>query len=315
VRKAEKMRVAFFGSGAFALPALEALLNGDDETVLVVSSPPAPAGRGRALTPTPVSQAGRAAGLPVLETASVNSPESLEAIERARPDLLCVAAFRGFLGKRLLETGWISPMNIHPSLLPRHRGPAPVNWTLMSGDETCGVSISLMDLKIDAGAVVAQKSRPVPEGKGAGELEAELAKEGAELLIDSIKALKANTLSPKPQNDEAATLNRLLAKSDGRLDFTRPPFETARKINGVDPWPGAQASHKGKLHKLFGAYVAEGYHGDPGQILGLDSHGRLMIGCGQGAVAVEFVQPEGKTKTPAQKFSHGLRFGAFAPSF
>ena len=310
----KKLRLIFLGSGSFALPSLAALLGGEDEVVLAVSSPPAPAGRGRALTPTPLSLAAREAGLPVLETADVNSLDALEPIERARPDLLCVAAFRGFLGKKLLETGWTSPMNVHPSLLPRHRGPAPVNWTIMSGDMECGVSICLMELKIDAGAVVAQKSMPVPEGVSAGELEGLLAEEGAKLLLSSIKALKDDTLSPKPQNNAAATINRLMSKSDGRLDFTLPAFKAARRINGVDPWPGAQTSAAGKLHKLYGASVAEEGYGDPGQILGLDSQGRLLVACGKGAVAIEYVQPEGKPKMTAAEFSRGRRHHSFAPT-
>jgi methionyl-tRNA formyltransferase len=247
-----------------------------------------------------------------LETADVNSVGSWEAIERARPDLLCVAAFRGFLGSRLLGVGLSAPMNIHPSLLPRHRGPAPVNWTLIKGDAECGVSVCLMALRIDAGPVVAQKARPVPEGLGAGVLEAVLAREGAGLLLSAIRALKDGALAPKPQDEAEATVNRLLTKGDGRIDFYRPAFEVVRLINGVDPWPGAQARGGGRLLKLYGASEAEG-SGPPGRILGLDGAGRVLAACGRGAAAIEEIQPEGRSRLPAAEFRRGYRLESFEP--
>jgi methionyl-tRNA formyltransferase len=313
-----RLRLALLASGSFALPALAALLGGGDELALVISAPPAPAGRGRALAPTLVSAAAREAGLPVLETAKVNSPEALEAIGRARPDLLCVAAFRGFLGARLLATGAAPPLNIHPSLLPRHRGPAPVNWTLIRGDAKCGVSVCQMGRRMDAGPVVAQAERPVPEGLPAGRLEDELAVEGAALLLAAIGRLKAGTLAPVEQDEALATVNPLMAKGDGLLDFARPAFEVARRINGVDPWPGAQARGGGRSFKLFEALAAAG-EGRPGQILGPAppagerSAGRLLIACGQGAVAVSGLQPEGKSRLTAAEFSRGYRLEAFEP--
>jgi methionyl-tRNA formyltransferase len=308
------LRLIVLASGAQAIPVLMALMGGGDQVVLVVSAPPAPAGRGRALTPAPAAAFAMAMGLPVLETDAVNSPETIEAIRRAEPDLLCVMAFRGFLGRALLETGLHPPLNVHPSLLPRHRGPAPVNWTLISGDKLCGVSVCLMGPKMDAGPVAASKAEPVPEGVGAGTLETILAAAGAELLVSAIESLKAGALTPEPQDEALATVNRLLVKSDGRLDLGLGAFETARRINGVDPWPGAQTRAEGRLYKLFGALAAEGA-GPPGRILGLSDDGRLLIACGQGAVSVESVQPEGRPKMSAADFSRGSRIQAFEPGW
>ncbi|MDR1656626.1 MAG: methionyl-tRNA formyltransferase [Deltaproteobacteria bacterium] len=311
--KSDPLRIVFFGSGQFAIPALEALAKGPDKLVLVVSSPPAPSGRGRTITPTPVSTAARKMSFPVLETESVNSFDTLEAIERARPDQLVVASFRGFLGSKLLETGFTPPLNIHPSLLPKHRGPAPVNWTLIEGDELCGVSVCFMELKIDSGPVVAQKSLPIPEGIGAGALEAILAQEGATLLLDSIAKLKTDTLQSKPQNEQQSTINRLMTKKDGRIDFSRPARQLANLINGVDPWPGAQVTAEGKIFKLYGARAWEGA-GTPGQILGLSPESRLKVGTAEGILTIDELQPEGRIRLSASEFIQGYRFTAFDSS-
>jgi methionyl-tRNA formyltransferase len=304
------LRLVFLGSGAFALPALARLAAGPDELVLAATAPPAPAGRGRAMARTPVALAALEAGVPVIETAAVNSPDCLAAIGRARPDLLIVAAFRGFLGPKLLGTGLSAPMNIHPSLLPRHRGPAPVNWTIISGDAECGVSVALMGRAMDAGPVVASRPRPVPEGLGAGALEAILAKDGAELLMGAVESLKRGRLEPVPQDGAAATTNRLLAKADGRVDLGLDPFRLSRLINGLDPWPGAQVLGRGRLVKLFGARAAEAPPGapatpPPGAVLGLGGDGRLLVACGGGAVSLEALQPEGRPRMPAADFLRG----------
>lgn len=302
-------RIVFFGSTDFSLPALEALNNGPDEIVLVVSPPPAPAGRGQKLTPSPVSARAEELGLERLETKSVRAGSIISQIREKKPDLLVVAAFGGFLPQELLEMCPFPPLNIHPSLLPRHRGAAPINWGLIACDQELGVSIIFLEEEMDAGPILSQRSFAVdccPDS--AGTWEARLAQAGAEDLMKVIAELKRGTAAPCPQDAACCTINPLLCKNDGRIDFSRPAKELAGQINGVDPWPGAQSSFQGKGLKLFGAsFSAESSKGEPGRVLGLDDEGRLIVASGQGTLFLRELQPEGKKKMSAADFSRGYR--------
>lgn len=302
-------RLIFFGSACFSGPALKALAEGLDEVVLVVTPPPAPAGRGCKLCCSPLASVAADLGLDVLETKSVRRPEVIEAIRAARPDLLVVAAFGGFLPEELLTMCPYPPLNIHPSLLPRHRGAAPVSWSLIQGDGQVGVSIIFLEKEMDAGPILSQRAFPINNSDSAGTWEDRLAEAGAEDLLRVIDDLKNGRAVPKPQDDALATVNPLLRKEDGRVDWTRSAAELAGLINGVDPWPGAQTSLAGKSLKLFGASVAEvsGDTAAPGQVLGLDGERRLLIGAGRGVLAVEAFQPEGKKRTAAEVFRCGYR--------
>ncbi|MDR2301506.1 MAG: methionyl-tRNA formyltransferase [Deltaproteobacteria bacterium] len=306
------LRIVFFGSGSFATPALRALIDSPDKVVMVVTSPPAKAGRGQSVTNTSVAKMAEDYDLKIYETSSVNSHETIDLIERAQPELLVVVAFRGFLGPRLLNMGYTPPINIHPSLLPKHRGPAPINWTLIKGDHMCGVSINFVELKVDAGAILAQNAIPVPEAVGSGELETELAHIGAKLLLQVIQQIKDDRLTPVPQNETLATINRLLKKSDGHIKFNQSAATLAHLINGVDPWPGAQALYGDKLIKLFKATSGPG-QAEPGQVLGLDDKGRLKIGTHKGLLLISELQLEGKTRLPALDFSRGQSLDRLTP--
>lgn len=302
-------RIVFFGSTTFSLPALEALQSGLDKIVLVVSPPPAPAGRGQKLTPSPVSARAEELGLERLETKSVRDQAIIGRIREKRPDLLVVAAFGGFLTKDLLEMCSFPPLNIHPSLLPRHRGAAPINWGLISCDHNLGVSIIFLEEEMDAGPILSQRSFAVDRcPDSAGTWEARLAQAGAEDLIKVIAALKNGTAEPCPQGADCCTVNPLLCKNDGRIDFSRPARELAGQINGVDPWPGAQSVFQGKSLKIFGATsTPEPQNNEPGKVMGLDNEGRLIVATGKGTLLLRELQPEGKKKMPAADFSRGYR--------
>ncbi len=357
-------RVVFFGSSEFSIPALEALVRGPDQVVLVVAPPPAPCGRGCRLAPSPLSARAECLGLDILPAKSVKNAVAIEAIRAARPDLLVVAAYGGFLPDELLTLTPYPPLNIHPSLLPRHRGAAPVNWSLIQGDREVGVSVIFLQGEMDAGPILRQRAFPVaghfadaeaseerpmggvgpgshpavagpadgcfadaeaseerPMGgvgpgshpavagpDSAGVWEARLARIGAEELLAAIAELKAGTAAPRPQDPALATVNRLLKKEDGRVDWTRPAEALAGLVNGVDPWPGAATTLKGRSLKLFGAEAVEwAFEVSPGRVLGLDAEGRLVVAAGRGALAVTEVQPEGKKRMAASAFLCGYR--------
>jgi methionyl-tRNA formyltransferase len=303
-------RIVFFGGGRFARPALEALARGADEVTLVVAPPAAPAGRGRRLRPSPAAEAAERLGLPVLPTRSARAEATLRAVADQRPDLLVVAAFGGFLPPALLNLAPWPPLNLHPSLLPRHRGPAPVNWSLIHGDREVGVSLIFLEEAMDAGPILRQRAFPVTGPDSAGAWENRLAEAGAEELLAALAEMKSGRVRVRPQEPALVTINPLLRKTDGRLDFSRPAAALAGLINGVDPWPGAVAALGGRAVKIFGASPAAGHRtsAEPGRVLGLDEHGRLLAAVGAGGtLALAEFQPEGKKRLPAAEFLRGYR--------
>jgi len=302
-------RLVFFGSSAFACPALEALARSPDEVVLVVAPPPAPAGRGRRLKACPVAETAEALGLDLWPSRSARSPETVRAVAVRRPDLLVVAAFGGFLSAELLNlTPW-PPLNIHPSLLPRHRGPAPVNWSLIHGDREVGVSVIFLEAAMDAGPILRQRAWPVTGPDSAEVWENRLASAGAEELLEAVTELKSGRVMVRLQEPALVTINPLLRKADGRVDFNRPAAALTGLINGVDPWPGAAAALDGRTLKIFGAASAVGHRPpvEAGRVLGLDEHGRLLAAAGQGILALSEFQLEGKKRLSAAEFSRGYR--------
>jgi methionyl-tRNA formyltransferase len=304
--------VLFFGTAPFAVPALEAMASGPDSLLAVVAPPPAPAGRGRGLRASATAVRARELGIPVLEEPKPNSEAFLEKLRALGPELSVVCAYGSLLKDGLLGLCPLPPLNVHPSLLPRHRGPAPVSWAVISGDRETGVSVMHLDRGLDEGPVLAQARVPVPPGRPAWELERTLSVMGAELLVEVVALLKAGGAVPRPQDGSLATVNRLLAKSDGDLDFGRSARELSGVVNGCDPWPGARAGLNGRSVKLFGAYPLPGT-AEPGLALPLDREGRLPIGTGDGVLAVSEFQPEGRKRQSAGEFARGYRPARFGP--
>ncbi len=301
-------RLIFFGSGLFSVPALKALAQGPDEVVLVVSAPPARQGRGLKVAANPLAALSGELGLELLEVRGLREPETLAAIEAKKPDLLVTAAYGSFLPARLIELCPWPPLNIHPSLLPRHRGPAPVNWSIIKGDRQMGVSIIFLEKEMDAGAVLRSRAYDYQAPASAGFWEERLAEAGAQELMAAIADLKEGRAEAQSQDSSRATVNRLLGKADGLVDFQRPAAELAALINGVDPWPGAHCSFKGRGLKLYRALAWPETQGRPGQVLGLEKErGGLLVAAAEGAVAIGELQPEGKKRLQAEEFWRGYR--------
>jgi len=302
-------RLVFFGSAAFACPLLEALARGPDEVVMVVAPPPAPAGRGRRPRPCPAAETAERLGLNLWPSRSARDPETIRAVADCRPDLLVVAAFGGFLPLELLNLAPWPPVNLHPSLLPRHRGPAPVSWSLIHGDRDVGVSVIFLEAAMDSGPILRQRAWPVTGPDSAGVWEARLAEAGAEEVLAAVAELKSGRILVRPQAPALVTINPLLRKADGRVDFSRSAGALAGLINGADPWPGAVAALVGRALKVFRASPAAGHWTptEPGRVLGLDDHGRLLVAAGSGVLALAEFQLEGKKRLSAAEFLRGYR--------
>ena len=305
----EGWRLVFFGSDTFSLPSLEMLAQGPDKVSLVVTSPPAPCGRGCKVKPSPVAELATELGIPIFETKSVRSPEAIAHIASFQPDLLVVVAYGGFLPDPLLKMCAHPPLNVHPSLLPRHRGAAPINWCLIQGDQEIGVSIIFLEQEMDAGPILSQSRFCCSGADCASQWSERLAQVGGSDLLKVIANLQAGFGESQPQDESLVTINPLLRKSDGRVDWNCSALVVARLIAGVDPWPGAATTFKGKQLKLFGAQASDQKtEAAPGQILGLDEQGRLLIATGDGGIIMvaEF-QPEGKKRLGAAEFMRGYR--------
>jgi len=292
------LRAVFFGSPAFAVPSLRAVA-ADTTLVAVVSQPDRPAGRGQEATPPPVKVAAAALGVPVLQPEKVRTPETEAALAAFGADIFVVVAYGRILPQNLLDLPRLGPYNVHASLLPKLRGAAPIQWSLIRGESETGVSIMRMEAGLDTGPVAAMRALPIADDDTAGTLSEKLAVMGAGLLSETLPAIADGRVSLTVQDHARATLAPLLTKADGHLTFDRPARVVSAHARGVDPWPGASAMLEGAPLKLFAPRVVEGVaDGRPGEVLGLRPEG-LAVACAGGATAFGELQMPGRRRLPA----------------
>ncbi|MBS1260742.1 MAG: Methionyl-tRNA formyltransferase [Calditrichaeota bacterium] len=303
------MRAAFLGTDRFAISTLDRLIESPrHELAGVVTGPDKPAGRGRRLTPTPVRAhlLARGIDLPVLTPMRLKDPAFHERFRALRADVAVVVAFR-ILPPEVFDAPRYGTLNVHPSLLPRFRGPAPINWTLIEGETETGVSVIRITSRVDAGGVLMQKRVPVDPLETAGELAARLAPVGAGMVLDVLDALPRGERRPIPQDESAATKAPKLGKRDGRLDWSRPAREVHNRARGVTPWPGALSTIRGRQVKLFNTRPLADREGAPGAVLEAGGKaGRLVIACGEGALEVGEIQLQGKKRMSVSDFLRGF---------
>ncbi len=249
-------RVVFMGTPAFGRASLRALLEAGVRPVAVFTQPDKPQGRGRAVLPPPVKEEALRAGLEVHQPATLKDPAVVDLLRELKPDLVVVAAYGKILPPAVLEIPPLGCVNVHASLLPRHRGAAPVAYAIWEGDAETGVSLMRMEEGLDTGPVYAQRAIPLPEGATTGTLTPLLAELGGRLLAESLPALAAGTLRPVPQDPARATLAPRIRPEDGRLPFEEPAERLERQVRAMDPWPGAHSSVRGERIKVLAAKVA-----------------------------------------------------------
>jgi methionyl-tRNA formyltransferase len=299
------MRVTLLASAEFALPTLDALVAGGHE-LAVGTQPTRPAGRGRQPRPTPVASHAAGYGLPARELDDVNAPEGLAWLTASQPDLIAVVAFGQKLGPAVRSAAPWGCLNVHPSLLPRWRGAAPVPAAILAGDEQTGVCIIEVVERMDAGDVLGVR-RTVTAGKTAGELLDELAQSGAELLLEVIDELARGTVTRAPQDEELVTRARKLVPDDGRIRWEHDAREVDRRVRAVTPRPGAFTllAEGTRLAVLLGEPTVCERGRLPGEVL--DRSDGLVVACGQGAYRMLRVQRAGKKPMEAEAFQRGQR--------
>ena len=297
-------RVVFMGTPDFAVPTLRALAT-HYSIVGVVTQPDRAAGRGRHMVASPVKQFALAAGLPIIQPNRLREPEALAQLAAWSPDLIIVAAFGQILKPAVLELPKFGCINVHASLLPRHRGAAPIAAAILAGDAETGVTIMKMDAGLDTGPMLARRAEPIRADDIAQTLAARLANIGAELLIETLPTYLSGQLMPQTQDEAQATYAPQLKKEDGHLDFTRPAIEMERRVRALTPWPGAFALWDGQPIKILKCGVVDGVPGETGSIV-QSAHGPTVV-CGAGALTLLQIQPPGKKTMPAADFARGAR--------
>ncbi|MCC6187608.1 MAG: methionyl-tRNA formyltransferase [Anaerolineales bacterium] len=297
------------GTPDFAVPTLTALIQ-HYSVVGVVTQPDRPAGRGRQLVAPPVKGVALSAGVPVIQPHRLREPQALAQVQAWAPELIVVAAFGQILRPAVLTLPQHGCVNVHASLLPRHRGATPIAAALLAGDAETGVTLMRMDPGLDTGPILAQRTTPIQPDDTTPTLSARIAAVGAELLIEALPAYLAGQLLPRPQDEALATYAPQLKKEDGRLDFTRPAAELARRVRALTPWPGAFALWPGpdggarQLKVLRAAVLAE-HSAEAGQVIATPRG--PAVGTGSGTLLLIEVQPSGKHPMPAADFARGAR--------
>ncbi len=285
------MRIVFMGTPEFAVPSLAALVEAGYEVAAVFTQPDRPKGRGNKVVASPVKNFAVAHGIPVYQPTRIRK-ESVADLIALAPDLCVTAAFGQILSQEILDIPKLGTINVHASLLPRHRGSAPINWAILQGDETVGVTTMMTDKGIDTGDMLLKAETPYTPGETAGELTERLSRLGAQLLIDTLKALEAGELTRIPQDESAMTYDPMLTKEMGVIDWTMAAKDIVSRIHGLNPWPGCSTAIEGGRLKLLKAHVVEGL-GAAGEIIVADAKQGLVIAAGEGAVSVDMLQAPG----------------------
>jgi methionyl-tRNA formyltransferase len=301
------VRIIFMGTPDFAVPSLKRLLESNHEVVGVVSQPDRPRGRGQKCAPTPIKRLALARGLPVWTPKRLKDRAFLEALGDLKPELFSVVAFR-ILPPELLEIAKLGAINVHPSLLPKYRGAAPIQWAIIRGERETGVTTFCISCDVDCGDMLLQRVVPIGAEETAGELHDRLKEVGADLLLESVDRMAAGCARPRIQPSEGASSAPKLCKEDGRIDWAKQAGEIHNWIRGTNPLPGAFTHYKGSLLKVHRAKVISCIgEGVPGEILTADGKKGIVVATGCGALALTEVQPEGKRRMTSAEFVRGHR--------
>jgi methionyl-tRNA formyltransferase len=305
---AHSLRVVFLGTPEFAVPALTALITSPAiAVVLVVTQPDRPSGRGRQLKASAVKEVATAHAIAVLQPERLRGPEVLERLHAADADLFVIAAFGQILRQAVLDIPRYGCLNVHPSLLPRHRGPSPIATAILDGDPVTGMTIMLTDRGMDTGPILVQEQMPLDPQETTASLTPRLAELGATLLLRTIPEWVVGKIAPQRQDDALATATRTFVKDDGAIDWSHSAVAIGRQVRAFNPWPRAYTFDRAKRLLILDAQVAEAGSGDAqaalsGTVVGMSDNGPL-VATGDGLLALTEVQPEGRRALAGRDFA------------
>ena len=303
------LRLIFMGTAELAGASLQALTRDPAfQVVAVVTQPDRPKGRDLKLQPSPVKAMALVENLPVLQPERARHEPFIAELKQLEPDLIVVAAYGQILPQAMLDLPRFGCLNVHTSLLPRHRGAAPIQWAILEDDAETGVTIMKMDAGLDTGAILSRCATPIAPDDNAQTLHDRLATLGAGLLVRTIPDYLAGHITPQPQPAGGASYARKISKEDGRLDWSLPARTLWNRVRAFTPWPGAftfqRAEPPPRLLKIWQAEVEAASSGLPGQVLHADKHG-LVVACGQHALRILTLQREGGRRLAVGDFLAG----------
>lgn len=303
------VNIVFMGTPAFAVPSLEALLKEGYRVVGVVTQPDRPQGRKKVLTPTPVKEAALRHGLPVLQPQRLRAPEAVEELASLKPDLIVTAAYGQILPKSVLDLPKYGCLNVHGSLLPKYRGGAPIQRSIINGEKETGVTLMYMAEGLDTGDMIAKTVVPIEDEDTAGTIFEKLSVVGAELLIRQLPMILDGTAERIPQNDEESTYAPNLTREDEKIDWHATSREIFNRVRGLVPFSGGFTTWNGEVFKVWavakpGVSSVDAPGQAPGTVLDLSPAG-IEVQTGDGSVLLTRVQPAGKKAMDASEFIRG----------
>jgi len=303
------MNLIFCGTPGFAVPTLVRLIADKYDVALVVTNLDEPSGRGYELKAPPVKQAAQRGGLEVYQPAKLKDPATVEFLSRYRPDAMVVVAYGHILPEWMIDLPRLGCINLHASLLPKYRGAAPIQWSLIRGETATGVTTMRIDQGLDTGDILLRREEGIRDDDTAETLSDRLSRIGADLMVETLRGLEAGALVAQPQDHSAATLAPLLKKEDGRIDWNLPARDIWNRVRGLRPWPGAFTRFRGKNLNIWTATPpadSEGAPFNPGTLWA--ERGRLRIACGQGTFLEPLeIQLEGRKRMPVRDFLNGVK--------
>lgn len=294
------MNVVFMGTPDFAVPSLENIAKVHNVQA-VFTQPDKPVGRKMILTPPDVKVCAEKLGIPVYQPVKLKDSDSYEIIKELNPDVIVVVAYGQILPENILNIPKYGCINVHGSLLPKYRGAAPIQWSVLNGDKVTGVTTMYMEKGLDTGDILETKEYKIGINDTAGEVFDTLAEMGGKLILDTLEKAEKGELHPIKQDDSKSSYAKMLDKSMCNIDFSKTNLQVHNQVRGLSPWPVASTKLNGKVLKIFETRLAEG-KGKPGEILNTNP---LTIACGEGAVVVNTVQLQGKKRMDSKAFLQG----------
>ncbi|NLK73810.1 MAG: methionyl-tRNA formyltransferase [Clostridiales bacterium] len=299
------MKVLFMGTPDFAVSTLDKLIQSHHEIIGVVTQPDKPKGRGNNLSAPPVKELALKHNLTIYQPVKVRDKEFVDKVRQLDPDVIVVAAFGQILPKDLLDIPQYGCINVHASLLPKYRGAAPIQYSIIDGEDKTGITIMYMDEGLDTGDIILQEELEIASDETGGSLFDKMAVLGANLLLKALVQLENGTSKRIPQDDSKATYVKMIKKEMGHIDFAKPAVEIERLIRGLNPWPSAYTHYEGKSLKIWSAeVVSTDIKAEPGDVIEIRKDAFIVM-TGEGALAVKELQLEGKKRMATEAFLRG----------
>ncbi|HWR61360.1 MAG TPA: methionyl-tRNA formyltransferase, partial [Clostridia bacterium] len=305
-KEGQRMRIVFMGTPDFAVPCLKLLIDQQHDIAAVVTQPDRAKGRGKKLALPPVKVLAEEAGIPVYQPERIKAPEFVQVLRDLKPEVMIVVAFGQLLSREILDIPPLGCINVHASLLPKYRGAAPINWCIINGEHTTGVTTMYMDKGMDTGDMILKKETDILENETAGELHDRLMPLGAAVLEETMVLLELGRVPRTPQNESEATYAPIMTKSLGRIDWSRDVKAINNLIRGTYPWPGAFSTYEGRAFKIFKAEAIENVSGNKScGCISRVSKDSIIVSCGTGSLRITELQFENEKRMDVEAYLRG----------